>query len=161
MPVNVSQQTMVFLACIIAGTVSGAIFDILGIIGAKLRFKKGAVFVKDLLFWAVTLAFFFSVIYKIDGAALSWFVFPGGCFGVAIYILVFRKRAVSVFSAVLDFLAKILWRILRILAWPARILLKFLRPIGKYVKNAQRRSGNFVKKNIEKIRRVKVLLNKV
>lgn len=161
MPVNVTQQTMVFLACIITGIISGQLCDVLGLIGAKLRFKKGAVFVKDILFWVATLAFFFSVIYKIDGAAMRWYVFPGGGFGAAIYILVFRDTTVKIASKMLDFLERILCAMLKILAYPVRVLLKILRPLNKYVQNARKRSENFVKKNIEKLRRIKVLLNKV
>ena len=77
MPVNVNQQTIVFFACILTGMVSGIICDILGITAKKLRFNKSAFFVQDIIIWFIILAFFFTVIYKINGAVLRWYVFLG------------------------------------------------------------------------------------
>ena len=161
MPVNVNQQTVVFFACILTGLLSGIFCDAISIIATKLRFKKGAVFVKDILFWILTLAFFFTVIYRINGAELRWYVFLGGGFGGLVYILLLRCAAVKIISRVLGILGAIIAKILKILTYPVRLLMKLLRPLDKYVQSAQKKSRNFVQKNIEKLRRIKVLLNKV
>lgn len=161
MPVNVSQQTLVFFACILTGIISGIFCDVLSITAKKLRFKKSAVFVQDILIWFVILAFFFTVIYKINGAVLRWYVFLGAAFGAVIYILLLRLITIKITSAVIGFVCKIIKKILIIVSFPVRRILRLLRPLAGYVQNIRKKKDIFVQKNIEKMRRIRILLKKV
>lgn len=161
MPVNVSQQTVVFLACILTGIASGIIGDFLTVMSSKLRFNKGAVFVKDIVFWFVVVGFFFSVIYRLNGAVLRWYVFLGAFFGGLFYILLIRQTAVRIIVRVIGFFLKFLQKIFGFFMRPIRIICRLFKPIARYVQNIRKKMNNFVQKNIEKIRRIKILLNKI
>ena len=161
MPVNVNQQTIVFLMCALTGMASGMIWDALNIAAKKLRFNKSAFFVQDILVWGIILAFFFGVIYKINGAVLRWYVFLGTVLGAMLYILTVRSFAVRTVSFALNFIFKIISGILKVLVFPLKKVMRLFTPVLKIVQSARKKSSNFVKKNIEKIRRIKILLNKV
>lgn len=161
MPVNVSQQTVVFFACILAGILSGIEGDFLNITAQKLRFNKSAVFIKDITFWLIILAFFFTVIYRINGAVLRWYVFLGGFFGALFYLLLIRCRTVKIISAVMDFLFKTAEKLLGVLLFPFKKICKLFAPVVGYVQIVRKKKDIFVKKNIEKLRRINILLKKV
>ena len=161
MPANVSQQMMVFIACILTGMASGIIFDVLSITSQKLRFKKSAVFVQDIFIWVVILSFFFWVIYEINGAILRWYVFLGAFFGSLLYILVLRNISVKIIAAVMNLLTKIFVKITAVILIPLRKILKLFKPLKKYVQIIRKKKDIFVQKNIEKLRRIKILLNKI
>lgn len=161
MPVNVNQQTIVFLACVVTGIFSGIIFDVLSITAKKLRFKKSAVFVQDILIWCIILAFFFSIIYKINGAVLRWYIFIGAIFGGLFYILVPRIYTVKTVSFVINLAGKVICRVLKILIFPIRKFVRLFAPLKKYVQIVRKKKDNFVQKNVAKIRRIKILLKKV
>ncbi len=161
MPVNVSQQTVVFFACILTGMVSGLTGDFLAVISQKLRFNKGAVFVKDIIFWFLVVGFFFSVIYRLSGAVLRWYVFLGAFFGALLYILLIRRTAVRIIAKMVDFFLNILRKILKIFVRPLKKSVKLFKPLARYVQIVRKKKDNFVQKNIEKLRRIKILLNKI
>ncbi len=161
MPVNVNQQTLVFLMCILTGMASGIICDVLSITAKKLRFNKSAFFIQDMVIWFIILAFFFSVIYRLNGAVLRWYVFLGAALGALLYILLLRNIIVKIITEIVNFLFRIVWKILRILAFPLKKILKLLRPAFKVVQSARKKLGNFVQKNIEKLKRINILLKKI
>ncbi len=161
MPVNVNQQTIVFLMCVLTGMASGMVCDILNITAKKLRFGKSAFFIQDILIWCIILAFFFSVIYKINGAALRWYVFFGALLGAMLYILMFRAVTVKAVMIIVELIFKIIRKIVRVLLIPVSKMRWIFKPVLKFVQNARKRVRNFVQKNIAKIRRIKILLNKV
>ena len=161
MPVNVSQQTIVFFACILTGIMSGIIGDFLTVISSKLRFNKGAVFVKDIIFWFIAVGFFFSVIYRLSGAVLRWYVFFGAFFGVLIYILLIRRTALKIIVKIIGFSLEILRKIFKFFILPVKKIARLFKPIARYVQNVRKKKDNFVQKNIEKMRRIKILLKKV
>jgi len=161
MPVNVNQQTAIFLMCILTGMASGIICDILSITAKKLRFGKSAFFIQDIIIWLIILSFFFSVIYQIDGAMLRWYIFIGAFFGGLLYILLLRVITIKTTEFVIELIIKTVWRILRIMAFPIRKMLKILAPVTKYVKSARKKTCIFVQKNIAKFRRINILLKKI
>ncbi len=161
MPVNVNQQTIVFLMCVLTGMASGIIWDVLNISAKKLRFNKGAFFVQDILIWGIILAFFFGVIYKINGAILRWYVFLGALLGAMLYILTIRKVTINIATFLINLVSKIIIKIIKILLFPIRKIMRLFTPVIKIVQNARKKASNFVQKNIEKIKRIKILLNKV
>ena len=120
MPVNVSQQTVVFLVCIITGILSGILFDLLSITAKKLHFGKSAFFVQDIFLWCIILAFFFGSIYMINGAVLRWYIFIGAILGGLFYILVLRIFIIKTVSCLLDFMGRVVRRIIKILAFPLK-----------------------------------------
>lgn len=161
MPVNVNQQTIVFLMCVLTGMVSGIIWDVLSITAKKLRFNKSAFFVQDILIWGIILAFFFSVIYKINGAVLRWYVFLGAMLGAMLYILTMRNVTVKTAYFTMNFISEIVIKICKVLLFPLRKIIRLFTPVVRIVQNARKKATNFVQKNIEKIRRIKILLKKV
>ena len=161
MPVNVNQQTLVFLACIITGIFSGIIFDMLSITAKKLHFGKSAVFLQDILIWCIILAFFFSIIYIINGVVLRWYIFIGALFGGLFYILVLRIYTVKTITFVINLIGAAFCRIVRILAFPLKKIARLFKPLKKYVQNLRKKKDNFVQKTVAKLRRIKILLNKI
>ncbi len=161
MPADVNQQTMVFLACVITGALSGIIYDFLSTLAKVLKFKKAEMFFLDICIWIVSISAFFTVIYTIDGAQLRWYVFLGALMGGLLYLVTIRIVVIKTLSALFRFIAEILMQIVRFFNLPLRLIKRMLRPLNKYVQTARKKSSNFVKKNIEKFRRFKILLKKV
>ena len=161
MPVNVNQQTIVFLMCVTTGMASGVICDILNIIAKKLRFNKSAFFIQDILRWCIILAFFFTVIYKINGAVLRWYIFLGAMLGAMLYILTMRTVTVKTAFFTINFIFKIIKAACKIIMLPVKKIMRLFIPVIKIVQNARKKVYIFVQKNIEKIRRIKILLKKV
>ena len=161
MPVNVNQQTIVFLMCVLTGMVSGIVWDTLNISAKKLRFNKGAFFVQDIFIWGIILAFFFSVLYRINGAVLRWYVFLGAFLGVMLYIFTIRKTTINTAAFLINLVSRIIVKIIKVLLFPIRKMMRLFTPVIKIVQSARKRMSNFVQKNIEKIKRIKILLNKV
>lgn len=161
MPVNVNQQTIVFLACIITGIFSGIIFDALSIFAKKLHFGKSAVFLQDILIWCIILAFFFSTIYIINGVVLRWYIFIGALFGGLFYILVLRIYTVKAIVFIINLISLVICRILGILAFPLKKAACLFKPLKRYVQNLRKKKDNFVQKTVAKLRRIKILLNKI
>ena len=127
----------------------------------KLRFNKSAFFIQDILIWFIILAFFFTVIYRINGAVLRWYIFLGALFGAMLYILILRATTLKVSSGLIDLIFKVLRKTLKILVFPVKKILPVFKPIAKYVQNARKKIHNFVQKNIEKVRRINILLKKI
>lgn len=161
MPVNVNQQTIVFLACIITGILSGIIFDVLSLTAKKLRFKKSAVFLQDILIWCIILAFFFGIIYKINGAVIRWYIFIGAIFGGFFYLLILRIYTVKAVSFIINIVGTIICKIFNILAFPAKKIARLFAPLKKYVQIIRKKKNNFVKKTVAKTKRIKILLKKI
>lgn len=161
MPVNVAQQTTVFFACILTGIFSGIIFDVLNKTAANLHFKRSLIFIQDIIIWWIILAFYFAVIYRINGAQIRWYIFLGAFFGTVIYVFGVRSIALKIICKIEKIIGKILSFFAKMFMPLLRFSMKLFKPMVKYVQNARKKKDNFVQKMVEKIRRIKILLNKI
>lgn len=161
MPVNVNQQTVVFLVCIVTGIISGMLFDLLSITAKKLHFGKSAFFIQDIFLWCTILGFFFGSIYIINGVVLRWYIFLGAIFGVLFYIITLRIFTIKTISSILGLIENIFRKIIKILSLPLAKIARLFLPLKKYVQNILKKKDKFVQKNIAKFRRIKILLKKI
>ena len=165
MPVSINQQTIVFLSCILTGIAMGFFYDLLSGIRNGFSLGKATVFLLDSIFWLAGAIVFFSVLYYTCGGDVRWYVFVGMLLGMFFYLLTLSHIIQPIFTRFVLFVHKLLKKILHILFLPIFKILKFLvklcSPLTKTMKSALKKQKNFVKKNVEKIKRIGILLKKV
>ncbi len=120
MGVDISLEAYVFLATIISGVISGAIYDVFGVF----RFVKKRVFVSlyDILLSLVICAIIVMVFYLFNSFKLRWYMFIGLSLGIIFYFLCLRRFFVYILEKILQ----LFHFIFKILLTPTRFLYKIL-----------------------------------
>lgn len=165
MPVSINEQTIVFLSCIVAGLIMGVIYDLFSGIRNGFSLGKGMVFILDNVFWAIGVAVFFTTLYITSGGIARWYVFLGMFLGLFFYLITISHLVLPFMIKLVKFLRKFFIKIISIILFPIvkliKILSKGIGPIRSIVKSVQNKYENFVKKNVEKFRRIGIILKKV
>lgn len=154
------NQAEVFARCIFLGFLSGAVFDFFKVIR---KTHRGAFIVNfcDACFWVFYGIIFSAFVYRVNDAALRWYVFLAVITGATVYFAVLSKLFVAVGTVLANALEAFLKLILRILAAPilfaarktgraAVIISVPLRNFNKKIR-AIRRKFIFRKKLMKKI----------
>ncbi len=120
MGVDISLEAYVFLATVVSGIVSGAIYDIFGVF----RFVKKKLFVSlyDIFMSLVICTIIVTVFYLYNSFMLRWYMFIGLFLGVIFYFLCLRRFFVYVLEKILH----LFHFIFKILLTPTRFLYKIL-----------------------------------
>ena len=124
MGVNISSELITFVAVIIAGIISGIIYDTFFVISKANKGKTIGFY--DLIFTILLLGIVLSVFYFFNSYELRWYMFIGLILGLIFYYLLLSKVYIFVFGKLLDILFKIFNFIFKILLTPTRFLYKIL-----------------------------------
>ena len=164
MPADVSEQTAVFLASIASGIIIGIMYDAESALRRGFKTGSAAAFVLDCLFWCMAVIIFFCAIYLTCGGQVHWYAPVGSILGLALYMIALSRYILPPLSAVAALCRKVFMQILRRILFPIvkilKTVAKIFSPIRKFVKNQLKKQQNFVQKNLEKVRRFGILLNK-
>lgn len=154
------NQADVFLSCMAAGLLSGAIFDLFKIIRRTVGIPF-AVNLCDACFWMFYGVFFVSFIYRVNNASLRWYVFAALIAGAGIYFVALSKFFLAIGLKTAEIIVKIFKTVMKILFLPFKFILKrtgkaavvILVPLRNFNKKlrALRRKFNFGKKLLKKI----------
>ncbi len=120
MGVDISLEAYVFLATVISGILSGAIYDVFGVF----RFVKKKLFVSlyDILLSLVICTIIVMVFYLYNSFMLRWYMFIGLFLGIIFYFLCLRRF----FVCILEKILQLFHFIFKILLTPVRFLYKIL-----------------------------------
>ena len=121
MGVDISLETYVFIATVISGLISGAVYDFFNIFRFP-EHKKFLVSAEDIFLSLIICSIVVSVFYIFNSFALRWYMFIGLFLGIIFYFLTLRKFFVYVLKKIL----KLFHFIFKILLTPARFLYKIL-----------------------------------
>lgn len=165
MPVLAAVQLGGFLICIASGFVLGALYDIVSALRLNMPVLKIASSVLDAFFWIIFALMFFITLQLFCGGEFYWFFLVGAIMGFILYIFTLSKILMPVIQKIICFFIGCMKRILHTIFRVYSIILHFFSPVGrilrKFVQFILKRIINFVKKNVEILRRFGVLLKKV
>lgn len=101
----------------------GAVYDMYGVVAARLRFRRLRYAFFDLLYWLLCIPIVFRILYLNNSGELRTYVFLGIGIGVCLHLLLFSSFVKSVTRIVIRIL-EWCWSALR---WTVRIFL--VRPV--------------------------------
>ncbi|MCI9627047.1 MAG: spore cortex biosynthesis protein YabQ [Clostridia bacterium] len=165
MTVSINEQTLIFFSCVLDGILIGFIFDVFRILRTAYKLNKIFTTISDVCFWAIALFIVFMTIYITGDGQIRWFVFLGCAIGFLLYLFSISPLIVKTVVKIIRAVNTFLWKCLRILFRPFYKIFKFFAKksgkLKKFVKSAQRKSGEKYKKTLAKLRRIGIILKKV
>ncbi len=165
MTVSINEQTIIFLSCVLAGSLIGFVFDIFRIIRTAYKLNKVFTTISDFCFWLVALFIVFTTIYVTGDGQIRWFVFFGCGIGFLLYLVSISPLIIKSMIKVIRAMNFFLWNSMRFILKPfIKIFRFFVKKTGfvrKFVKSAQRKSGEKCKKTLEKLRKIGIIVRKV
>lgn len=165
MPVLAAVQLGGFLICIASGFALGVLYDIFSALRFDMPILKIASSVLDAFFWIVFALIFFITLQLFCGGEFYWFFLVGALMGFILYIFTLSKLLTPVIRKIISFFIGCVRRILYVIFKIYSTILHFLSPVVRFLKKfvqfILKRIINFVKKNVEILRRFGVLLKKV
>lgn len=165
MTVSINEQTVIFLSCILSGSLIGFVFDVFRIIRTAYKLNKVFTTVSDLCFWTVAFFIVFTTIYITGDGQIRWFVFLGCIIGFLLYLFTISPLIIKSVVKIIRVINSFLWGCLCFILKPfIKIFRFFVKKTGiikKFVKSAQRKSGEKCKKTLEKLRKIGIIIRKV
>ena len=146
---TVTAQIYIFLWSALAGAVIGALYDALRVSRRVVRTSNAVVVLEDILFFALAAVILFEAAYQSNGGELRWYEFVGAGVGFLLYRLLLSRIVMTVSTAVVEILIKLLTLFLKIVLFPLALIYKLLRkPFGILVWYSKKNAGKV--KNILK-----------
>ena len=165
MPVDVRTQTITFFSCIAFGMAMGIIYTLFAAIRRVFTLKKTATFVIDQCFWIIGIVMFFCMLHITCGGEIKWYEFAGMFLGLILYLAGMSRFFYPVMFYIVKTVKKIIMLILKVILTPFFKIFKIFSPVFKNIKrlaqNTRKKAKNFGKNNVEKIRRLSILLKKI
>ncbi len=124
---STSGDIIFFLAALISGAAIAFLYDLIRISRRIVKFGTSAVGVQDIVFFVAAAIILFYAAYAKNSGEIRWQGFLGCAFGIGAYAFVIRNRFVNLGTTFLKWLIKSLLALLRILAFPVRIILCAVR----------------------------------
>lgn len=132
-----------FIISVFSGFFMGIIFDFYRTIRRISKSKGMLSNVGDLIFWIIAGVLFFFLLVNTTGGVLRGFVFIGALCGIAIYMYLFSKRILSLFSSLFQLILELFSEIIGIIEKP---FVKIRSLIKAYFKEMIRYSKMIFKK---------------
>lgn len=130
------NQLYIFLIYCLSGVIIGIIFDVFRILRKTFKTPDFVTYLQDIAFWILTGLFLIFIIFKFNNGEMRSYIFIGLGFGIVIYMLLFSKFFIKVNVLILKYVKLIIAKILIIITYPFKILMKIfdfiiLKPIKK------------------------------
>ena len=165
MPADVSAQLIQFCACILSGAAIGVLYNLFAAIRRGFLFGRIATFFVDFIFWIAGVLVFFCILNISCSGEITWYGFAGVFLGLILYLVSISKTVYPLLLYIAKIFKRLLRFCLRILLTPIGKMVKVIRrlfnPVKKLAQNTRKKATNFVKNNVEKIRRIGILLKKI
>lgn len=146
MGLSLKNEFAVLCVCLISGALTGVLYDVFRIIRKGRKTSAFLVFIQDLLFWICDAFLVFYGLYITCGGVIRWYDIPFMIPGFLIYYFTVSRFFVKTGFFVLGISMNVTSKLLRVLLFPLRILLKIALFFTKVIK----KSGFF--KKIRKMR---------
>lgn len=165
MTVSITEQALIFLACVISGVLTGILYDFLKVLRITLRLGEKAIFILDSMFWVLSALILFSGLYITSGGELRWFIFLGLVLGLLFYFLTISRPLVFISLYVLRLIINFFIGAIRFILTPIMWILRFFTPkikkLSNIIQNIQKKSLRFIQKILANLKRIGIILRKV
>lgn len=135
MSVPVSSELWVFLWTICGGIILGFVFDIFRIKRRIIKTGIVLITIEDLLYWIFAALIFFFTIYLFNEGQIRGFTIIGCLLGAVFYFSAISPLVLKISVTVIDAVIRGVKFIIKIILFPFKLIIKFLRPPLKAVKN--------------------------
>lgn len=139
---------------ILSGIIIGVFFDFFRILRRSFKTSDIITYIEDILFWIITGLFLLFVLFKINDGQIRFYNIIGITIGVILYMIFVSKIFISISVKIVIIFKKVIIKILNILLYPIKMLLKLfrkiLKPISFFVINIKNITINFGRKSIIK-----------
>ena len=165
MPVDVNAQTIQFLACTLSGGAIGVLYNLFAAIRRGFSFGRIATFFVDFIFWVAGTVVFFCILHISCSGEITWYGLLGVILGLVLYLASASRIIYPVLLGLVKLIKKLLMFCVKIFITPFykifKVLSKLFKPVKKLAQNTRKKTSNFVKNNVEKIKRLSILLKKI
>ena len=120
MPLQISMQFNIVFFSILAGIITGILFDMYRIIRGLSNFKA-VMIVEDILFWILASIIVFTFLLYTNYAFLTPYVYIFICCTILLYMISISKYFYSIEKFILDIIFKIIRVILKNLSYPLKL----------------------------------------
>ena len=120
MPLQISMQFNIVFISILAGIITGILFDMYRIIRGLSNFKA-VMIVEDILFWILASIIVFTFLLYTNYAFLTPYVYIFICCTILLYMIFISKYFYSIEKFILDIIFKIIRVILKNLSYPLKL----------------------------------------
>ena len=164
MVVSASAQMLVFLSCALVGLACGALYDLFRAIRILFSPVRRAIFLFDLVFWLICALTLFAVLYITCGGGPRWFEFAGLALGMLLYFIAFSHLLLQGIVGMVKFIAGMLHTTAKATLLPfirlIRLFVSFVHNNIKYIQKFNKIFSCFIKKTLEKINIIGIILKK-
>ncbi len=165
MPVDVNAQTIHFFACALSGGAIGVLYNLFAAIRRGFSFGRVATFFVDFIFWIAGTMVFFCILHISCSGEITWYGLLGVMLGLVLYLASVSRIVYPILLNLVKLLKKLLMFCIKIFIVPFYKIFKscgrLFKPVKKLAQNTRKKASNFVKNNVEKIKRLGILLNKI
>ena len=165
MPVDVNAQTIQFLACVLSGGAIGILYNLFAAIRCGFSVGRIATFFVDLTFWIAGTAVFFCILHISCSGEITWYGLLGVMLGLTLYLSSASRIVYPILLNIIKLIKRLLTFCIKIFIMPFYKIFKvcgrLFKPVKKLAQNTRKKTSNFVKNNVEKIKRLSILLKKI
>ncbi|MBC2580880.1 spore cortex biosynthesis protein YabQ [Clostridium sp. DJ247] len=122
MVISINQQLGLVIFSIIAGIITGVLFDLYRLIRGMNNINNIITFIEDTLFWTFTGVIVFIFLLYMNYAYIGMYVYVWIVIGVYLYIKLFSKIFIRSQCKIFKFLGKIFRVLKNILLYPLEII---------------------------------------
>ena len=165
MPVDVNAQTIQFFACVLSGGAIGVLYNLFAAIRCGFSFGRIATFFVDFIFWIAGTVVFFCILHISCSGEITWYGFAGVFLGLVLYLASASRIVYPLLLKLVKLIKKILLFCIKIFIMPfyrmCKVFGRLFKPVKKLAQNTRKKTSNFVKNNVEKVKRLGILLKKI
>ena len=130
----IDNQLLEFFIYIVSGIGISIFFDIFRVLRRSIKTTNVITYVEDLIFWIIVGAFLIWELFTVSYGYLRSYIFIGLILGVVLYLITLSKYFIKVNVKILNFIKKIIFKIILALRNFASFIGKLLRPIFILIK---------------------------
>ncbi|MBR3576066.1 MAG: spore cortex biosynthesis protein YabQ [Clostridia bacterium] len=165
MPVDVNAQTIQFFACALSGGAIGVLYNLFAAIRRGFSFGRIATFFVDFTFWIAGTVVFFCILHISCSGEITWYGLMGVVLGLVLYLASASRFVYPLLLSLVKLIKKVMTLCLRVVIMPFYKIIKWVcrlfKPVKKLAQNTRKKTFNFVKNNVAKIKRLSILLKKI
>lgn len=122
MIISINTQLRLVVFSLLAGMLTGVIFDLYRVIRGMEKIPKFIIVIEDILFWILTSIVIFIFLLYTNYAFSGIYVYLYILLGLVAYLKLFSKLLIKIYIVLLESISMILRITLKYLTYPFRIL---------------------------------------
>lgn len=145
------NQSYLFLIFMINGIVIGIFFDVFRILRKSFKTSNIVTYIEDILFWLLTGLLLIYSIFVFNNGEIRGYIFIAIILGVLLYMFSISQYFIKISVNIINFIKKIIVRLLKIILTPFLFILKWIKkilikPVYFICINLRKKMSNLVKK---------------